>query len=283
MLLVQYSISMLKTKVGSLLSKKDRDQAASLVAKGQIAGIFNRGVCALWFDGGNLTAVKKIWAIKGEGRRGKPIALTLSLKELIPMIDLSKLPPDVQKFFSSPDLKSKIGSLCFIRAPLKDSHFRLIPDHAKSFDGGVCMIQNWDSHGHAPTEVFLKKVRQLGVAHPAVTSMNVTGQREIVNQQKGAQFCQDHGIPIFLKDPQAHPFHIGSYTIFTLGRNGIKLERDGNIPGKLFSKIFGLPIDLKNAKKPNYPQLKFPGTIFKNLTGTKVREIILLYLKGGNV
>ena len=266
---------MLKTKVGSIQTKLDRDQAASLVAKGQIAGIFNRGVCALWFDGGNLSAVKKIWAIKGEGRKGKPIALTLSLEELIPMIDLPKLPQSVQKFLSSPDLKSKIGSLCFIRAPLRDSHFKLIPDHAKSFDGGICMIQNWDSHGHTPTELFLKKVRQLGVVHPAVTSMNVTGQREIVNQEEGVQFCQDHGIVIFLKDPQAQPLHIGSYTILTLERNGIKLERDGNIPGKLFLKIFGLPIDFKDAKKPNYPQLKFPDTLFKNLTGTKVREIIL--------
>ncbi|MBI2040227.1 hypothetical protein HYT18_04075 [Candidatus Microgenomates bacterium] len=268
-------------KVGSLLKREDRNLAAILLAKGEIGGIFNRGVCALWFDGGNLKAVRKIWKIKGEGRKGRPVALTIGSEEFVPMIDENALSEKVRNLLYAPDFKQRVGSLCFIRAPLKASYQNLLPDHAKSFEAeGICMIQNWDPHGHDPTEQFLDEARRLGVKHPAVTSMNITGEREIVDQNEGKNFCQDHHIPIFLNDPQAHPKHLGSYTIFTFGAHGIRLERDGNIPGKFFENIFGMPVDMEVTKKPNYPQLEFPPPLFENLTGSKLREAILLYLKG---
>ena len=282
MILINIAYSMPVVKVGSLLNKPDRDLAASAVAKGEIVGIFNRGVCALWLDGGDLKAVKKIWKIKGEEREGRPIALTLDLEEFISMIDLDLLPAKLQNLIKSKDFNLQVGSLCFIRAPIKAHHQLSIPEHAKSFTSdGVCMIQNWDSFGHDSTEEFLNEVKRRGVKHPAVTSMNITGQKEIVDQKKGEEFCKKYGIPIFLKDPKAHPGHIGSYTIFTFGREGIKLDRDGNIPSRLFKKIFGLPIDTKGAKKPNYPQLKFPGSLFKNMSGAKVRQSVLIYLQRG--
>lgn len=272
-----------KIKVGSILNQKHRNEAARLLAKGEIVGVFNRGVCALWFNGGDIKAVKRIWQIKGEARLGRPIALTLDLEEFIPMIDVDLLPTQLQDLIKSPDFKLRVGSLCFIRAPLKEKHQRSIPEHAKSFEGnGICMIQNWDAHGHTPTEQFLNEVKNLGVEYPAVTSMNITGQPEIVNQKEGEEFCKRHGILAFLKDPKAHPGHLGSYTIFTFGQDGIKLERDGNIPAKLFEKIFDLTFDTKGAKKSNYPQLKFPKRIFKNLTGAQIRQAILLYLQRGH-
>lgn len=239
-------------------------------------GVFNRGVCALWFDGGNLRAIDKLLKVKGEKRLGRPIALTLNLAEFIAMLDLSALPKNVSDFLSSSDLKSKIGSLCFIRAPLKADFHSIIPDAAKSFDEqGVCMIQNWDSFGHNPVENFLSLVKKMGVVHPAVTSMNITGQPEIVDQKKAIKFCKKFKIPIFLKDQKAHPKHIGSYTIFTFDQNGIKLERDGNIPAFLFEYIFGTSFERKGAKKIQYPQLKFPISRMKRLNAEAVRNTIL--------
>ena len=266
---------------GSLYSNGDRDKAARMVAKGEIVGIFNRGVCALWFDGENVNAVKKVWQVKGEGRRGRPIALTLSLDEFVKMVDSDTLPPNERKFLTSPDLKFKIGSLCFIRAPIQKNLINIIPHHARSFDeNGVCMIQNWDSFGHTPSEKFLSRVKTLGVRHPAVTSMNITGQPEIVDQEEGALFCRKFNIPLFLRDPKAHPKHFGSYTIFTFNSRGIILERDGNIPGKLFKKIFDLPINTKNAKFSKHPQLNFPYKIFNTLSAIQLRAAILWFLKG---
>lgn len=267
--------------LGSIWRKKDRERAAYFVACGQLIGVFNRGVCALWFDGGSQKAINRLLDVKGEKRLGRPIALTLSLEEFIPMVDLKNLPGGLADFLSSSDLKSKIGSLCFIRAPLKKDFHMIIPDAAKSFDEqGVCMIQNWDSFGHNPVEQLLLLIKKFGISHPGVTSMNVTGQSEIVDQKEAERFCRDFGIPIFLKDPRAHPKHVGSYTIFTFNQNGIKLERDGNIPADLFKFIFGLPIDRDDARKPRHPQLKFPISRMKKLSPSKIRQATLLFIRG---
>ena len=38
--------------------------AKTLIKKGEVVGVFNRGVCALWFDGNCENAVKKIWKMR---------------------------------------------------------------------------------------------------------------------------------------------------------------------------------------------------------------------------
>ncbi len=269
-------------KVGSLLKRADRDEAALELAKGEIVGIFNRGVCALWFDGGDPNAIKKVATIKGEGRGGKTIALTLSLDDFVPMIDLENVSENIKRFLLSSNLRKKIGSLCFIRAPLKKKYQKMIPSHAKSYEEGVCLLQNWDSHGHIPSEQFIKRVRELGVVHPGVTSMNLTGEKEIVDQQEAEEFCKSNNIPIFLKDPTAHPNHKGSYTIITLGRDGIRLARDGNIPGWIIEQIIDITFIRKGVRKSNYPQIEFPKEAFSHLTSEGKRMVVLGILKGSS-
>lgn len=270
--------STVQFKVGSLQSGKDRDLAARLVAKGGIAGIFNRGVCALWFDGGNEKAVEKISQIKGE-RKNKALALTLSLEEFIPMIDFEKLPDQAKDLLLSTDLKWKVGSLLFIRAPLKKKYHLLVPAAAKVMsEDGICMIQNWDSFGHEYTEWFLKKVKKLGIKYPCVTSMNLSNQPEIVDQKEAQDFCQKRGIQIFLKDPKAHPEHKGSYTIIAVDKNGISLTRDGNIPGRIIERILGVKLNKEKAKKINHPQIKFPDSLLEGFSPEEIRQNILQYL-----
>ncbi len=270
---------MFTTKVGSVYQQEDREEAARLVAQGEVVGIFNRGVCALWFDGGSREAIKKLKRIKGDQRGDKAIALTLSLDEFITMIDLSKLPPKVRKFLSSDDLKGKIGSLCFIRAPLKDTYHSLVPSQSKTFNKeGVCMIQNWDSHGHSQTEDFLKKLNSLGVKHPGVSSMNESDKAEIVDQIEAEKFCQDKEIPLFLKDVKAHPEHKGSYTIISLDQDGIRLQREGNIPSWIIEQILEVKLIRDNTKKSKHPQLNFPRS-FGNLPPDQIREKVLQYLR----
>lgn len=267
-----------KSYAGSLWNHADREKAARLLANGEVVGIFNRGVCALWFDGGSAEAYRKLVLIKGEGRKGRPVALTLGLDEFIPMIDRSNLSQDLKKFLDSSDIKHKLGSLCFIRAPIKKHFQKKLPPWAKNFAGKVCLVQNWDSFGHEPTEKFLLAVKKLGVRHPAVTSMNKTGQAELVDQAKGAEFARENKIAVFLKDEKAHPRHKGSYTVFTFNKFGIKLERDGNIPGKIFKFIFGLPIDTKGAKSSHYSRLNFNLTAMKKLPPVQIRRQILSFI-----
>lgn len=267
------------TKVGSLLNKKDRQKAAILVSKGEVAGIYNRGVCALWFNGGDSKAIEKIRKIKGEGRSGKPVALTLSMEGFVSLIDLKMLPEDVKGLLCSPDFKSRVGSLCFIRAPLLMDHREVIPKQAMSFEDGVCMIQNWDAFGHDLTEHFLLEVGKLGVKHPAVTSMNTSGLPEIVDQKEGEIFCKKFSIPIFLKDPSVHPEHKGSYTIITLDKYGVTLSREGNIPGWIIEQVLGFSLIKDKTKKSNYPPMEFPKSLLKDLPPNQTRIEVLQYLK----
>ncbi len=269
------------TLTGSLLKKGDRKKAASLIARGEVVGVFNRGVCALWFDGGSQGAVAKIEKIKGENRGKRPVALTLSLDELIPMLDLERIHPSLHEcLLVVSELKSKIGSFCFIRVPIKSKFVGNIPKKAQTQEvDGTVFIQNWDPFGHDLTADLLELVKKLGVKYPAVTSMNKTGQPEIVDQAEGERFCKKEGISVFLKDPTAHPRLLGSYTIINFGMEGIKLIRDGNIPVGVIERILELPINKKGAGKPKFRQMDFPGHLFSDQAPQAIRQAILNYLK----
>lgn len=270
-------------RIGSIHSSKDREYGIKLLSQGYPIGVFNRGVCAIWGDGSNKKTIDLIEEIKGEDRGVRPVALTLSLDELVPMLDIEKLHPSTRDLFLVvSDLKSKIGSLCFIRAPIKTSHAKKIPQRAKSRENGLVFIQNWDAYGHDPTEDLILLAHKFGVNYPVVTSMNKSGHPEIIDQDQGERFCKKEGIPIFLRDPLAHPNLKGSYTIISFDREGVKLIRDGNIPCSIIEKILQLPIDKSQSRKPNHPQMNFPSHLTSGHP-RKIRDAVLLYIKGDYV
>ncbi len=272
-----------KFSMGSLWDNKDRLRAAGLVARGEVVGVFNRGVNALWVDTQNNSALKKLIKIKGEERINRPISLTLELNQFIKAIDLDYISKEVRDFLSiSEALKENFGSLCFIRAPLKKELINRIPKAAFCKDDkGVIWIQSWDPYGHIFTESFIKNILALGVKFPGVTSMNITGKPEVVNQDEAERFCLENKIPYYLKDPYPNPKLQGSYTIITLSEKGIELTRDGNIPGKYIQTILGFNF-ISNGSLPKsakYPQLEFPEFMFEGLNSKGVRMAILLYLE----
>jgi hypothetical protein len=63
-----------------------------------------------------------------------------------------------------------------------------------------------------------------------------------------------------LTDPKDQGTLVGSYTILTLGQQGLSLARDGNIPGRLFSSLFDAPVDTTSAQPAKYPQPSIPDS-----------------------
>lgn len=269
-------------KIGSLHNERDRMQAAQIVRGGGLIGVYNRGVNAIWVDGENELAVRKISKIKGEGRNNKPMALTLGFDELVPMIDTTNLPDEVREFVAlSESLKSYIGSLCFLRAPLKEESISYVPKTSVSRDSNITWIQSWDPHGHDPTEQLIEQMKRLGVQFPAVTSMNISGQPEIVDQAIAQKFCIDKKVPMYLKDEYSHPGVLGSYTILTLEDKGIEITRDGNIPASILESILDKKfITNKNTKASKFPQISVPEGLFNGLSSIHKRLALLLYLEG---
>lgn len=272
-------------KVGSIWDRVDREYTAGYVLNGGIVGVFNRGVNALWIDAKNHAAVSKLQEIKGEGRQGRPVALTIGFDVFARMIDTNSLTAELQEFLAlSRDLKNELGSLCFIRAPLKPEFIDRVPYSSISVDEkGRTWIQTWDPYGHKPTDDLIRIMVGLGIEFPAVTSMNISGQPEIVDQIGGERFCREYGIPVYLKDEKTRLDLQGSYTIITLSEKGAELTRDGNVPGRAIQSILRVPLITEGARQSNYPQLDFPPHLVDGLSPRGVRMAILLYLEGREI
>lgn len=267
--------------IGSIHQASDRFCAASAVKEGGVIGVFNRGVNALWFNGSNSNAVERMHEIKGEGRQGRPVALTIGFDKFVSMIDKQFLAMGVRDFLGSEDLKRSLGSLCFIRAPIARNFCETVPKHSLSFDeNGRVWVQTWDAFGHKPTVFLLKTIENLGIEYPAVTSMNISGNSEIVDQEEGEKFCRERSMPVYLRDEKANPYVLGSYTIITLSDRGVELTRDGNVPGRIIQRIFNLPLLEEMSRKSHYPQLDFPENLLEGLSSRGMRMAVLLYLKG---
>lgn len=269
-------------RTGSIWERSDRKYAARMIADGGLVGVFNRGVNAIWVDGQNLEAIGKMQAIKGEARVGRPVALTIGFDRLTTMIDSDALTDEVRRFLMiTEDIKDYLGSLCFLRVPLKEEYRQDVPVSSLSTDTqGRYWIQTWDPFGHEPTEDLIKIAESLGVKFPAVTSMNINGQPEIVDQNEGEEFSQKSGIPIYLRDPKIHDRIKGSYTIITLGERGAEVTRDGNIPYRVLQPIFGLSLYIDNMASPKYPQMEFPDSLITGLSSREIRVAILRYING---
>lgn len=277
-------IKPIQFREGSLWEEKDRLEAARLVSQGEVVGVFNRGVNALWLDASNPKAVKELYRIKGEARIGRPVALTISFDQFISLINIDYLTPEVQEFLKlSENIREELGSLCFLRAPLKPSAVQDLPKSAIGFDEQKNgWLQTWDPHGHVLTEDLIEKVKKQGVKFPGVTSMNISGEPEIVLQDEAVLFCKNKKISLFLKDPYAHPETLGSYTILTLSQKGIEVTRDGNIPVKIIQPILNQKLILDGAKLSKYPQREFPLKMIEGLNAKGIRMAILLYLEGSH-
>lgn len=268
--------------VGSLLSPTDRKLAAKAVADGKVIGVFNRGVNALWINSQNKGALLKLNSIKGEKQKNKPVALTLGFEKILQVIDWSNLSEPLNAFLHSRNLKKELGSLCFIRVPLNKDFLNQFPASTVSKDQfGTIWIQNWDAHGHTPTEKLINLIQDYRVKYPGITSMNISGEPEIVDQKTAEEFCIKNNVSVYLKDSTTHPKLQGSYTIISFDKKGVKLARHGNIPSWIIEKILGdsLIID-KDTKNSNYPPLEFPQKLFKkDFSPEKIRNAVLKYLQ----
>ncbi len=260
----QPSVEAVTTRL-SIREHENRQLGAELAKEGKPVGVVNRGVVAIWGDGGNRQYVESVAKIKGEGRKAKPLAATLPMSEVTEFIDFDLIPEQLRPVFSrAGELTARFGSLCFLRIPITErAADTLPPSMVLRAEGQPPILQNWDARGHSPTRQLIELMRRKGIKFPSATSMNITGQPEIVDADEGFKFSREHGIPLFLDDPKDQGVVKGSYTIFSLNPEGVKIERDGNIPAKLFAPLFGgVPMSPSdNFKRIPHPQAEFPSTI----------------------
>lgn len=275
------------TEFGDYNIGEDREKAARLISKGEVVGVFNRGVCALWIDPTKEEAVQRISDIKGEERNNRPMGVTLPSHKFIELIDLESIPSEHREILTSPEeMRERLGSYTFLRARVKPELVSTLPSKiVDRTDEGVGVIQNWDPTGHYPAKHLVDRMMVWGVRYPAITSMNISKQPEITDPAIGKVFSRTHGIPLFLDDPRDQHISIGSYPIIELTPQGLRLVREGNLPTRLLERLIGLPLDDTEAKPAKYPQHEFPADLFDDpsLSTTELRAAIIMYFKGISV
>ncbi len=240
----------------SVQEQADREEAACRLCDGQVIGQFVRGVCILWIDAENREAADRIYQIKGARRVGRPFSIMLETNSFISILDKEAIHPALYRFFFDPDeLEDRLGALCLVRAPIRKRAAEKLPEYTyTAAEDGTYWIQTWVPCGHKPGRQMLEEMWSLGLRLPGVTSMNVSGEPEIVEQADALAFCEANNVPMFLQDPQDTHVVRGSFPIISIDRRGVHLLRNGHFPPYLFKYLLdGTEIDLSHAIPSKYP------------------------------
>jgi hypothetical protein len=173
------------------------------------------------------------------------------------MVDPYEIPADLHHIFLHADeLEGRFGGLCFFRLPVRPEVAARVPEHLLSrTEAGVPIMMVCDPAGQTGVDLLLRDMQRAGVRHMSGTSMNRSGTREIVDQEAGIEFARAAGVPLFLTDGMGTGRVLGSPTIFTVDRSGVKLIRDSYLPWRVFEPLFGMPIDASETRPANWPQL----------------------------
>lgn len=230
-------------------------RAAQRLKQGIPIGTYIRGVCGLWADGQREDGLDQLYRIKGERRGSRPVGTTLTSPQFTEMLNPAQISPSVKGLIlSERELVSRLGSLCFIRAPVRDEVGETLPDRLVSrTEDGTYWIQNWLPEGCTSAAAWMNAVGEVGITLPVATSMNISGKPEIVDQDQGREFCGAHDVPIFLADPESPGRAKGSFPIIQVDREGITLVREGHFPAILFrSLLTGWSIDLSDYQHAKF-------------------------------
>jgi hypothetical protein len=258
--------------------------AAWQIESGQVVGSYIRGVCGLWIDGASAKAIDLIDEIKGEKRAGRPFGTTLDGAEFTRMIDPDQIAPSARSLFLDADqLRSRLGSLCFIRIPIrKQVGIELPPRLVSQTEAGTYWLQNWLPRGCRSSQLWMEALQGQKIEFPSATSMNVSGNPELVEQQAGVEFCESQGISIFLGDPESKRDVKGSFPILQVDKAGIRLIREGHFPVILFRYLLQeWEIDLSDYKPAKYPLVQIPEELQSGaVTGDPLRLALIEHLDG---
>lgn len=260
-------------------------RAAAMVADGYALGIYMDGVDALWVDGRRQEAAAKIQAIKGEKRLGKPLSGILRTEVLVPMLDQDQIPESLWPvFLHAQELSARLGALGALRLPIHSEAAHDLPPYMYSqTDDGTNWFQNFIPNGHPTSSQLVNELNLAGVSLPAATSMNVSGQPEIANQDEALAFSRQHDIPLLLHDPHPNPYVRGSFPILGVGPGGLVLLREGHFPGQLFTYILeDDDLDMSQAKPAKFPisPLIIERFAATDLRGKALRQALLEVVHG---
>lgn len=259
-------------------------KAATLATEGIPTGTYIRGVCGLWADGQNSKGLDAIYRIKGAERSARPVGTTLMSSAFVELLDVGKIHRSIRGLFlDNRELVNRLGSICFLRVPIKKEVGESLPARLVSrADDGMYWIQNWLPEGCRATQAWMEALRNMNIVLPVATSLNVSGEPEIVDQEEGRKFCEENQVPIFLVDRKSPGRAKGSFPILRVNSDDLTLLREGHFPAALFQSLLdGWGVDLSSYQPAKFPPVDIPIAITRGMASPEQLRLNLLeYLDG---
>jgi len=278
----------LEVKVESLAEPQSVETAVEHILQGGVLVVQLRKIFGMVFDAESPEATRKVSEVKKANPERK-FATMMSAKAFLPLIDREAVAESLRPLVQDPQiLKTTIGGICHLRAPIKKERAKEINGRAPnivSFKEGRYYIYNLIPFGHAEITRLANKLNEKGVVFPGVTSLNQSQEPEIIGLKEAQAFCRQHSalLPFILTDSNSVRRGVkGSYTIIDLAK--LTVERNGNVPASLLAKILGTNLDSRNARGPKHEQADFGPVedliLELNLGPIASRAAVLLYIKG---
>lgn len=274
----------METTVHSIRDSESCNRAATLLKDGYPIGSYLRGVCGLWTDGQNNRGLDTLYRIKGADRGERPVGTTLTAARFTGMLDADRIAPSARNLMlEANELAGRLGSLCFIRAPIRREVGESLPSRLVSIgrDEGY-WLQNWLPEGSRAAAPWIQAIGAQDIGLPVATSMNVSGEPELVEPEEGLRFCRQHGVPALLVDKRSPKRAKGSFPILGVDSKGISLIREGHFPARLFQTLLkGWEINLSDFVPAKYPLVDLPQKVDNDSANpAQIRSRLLDFLDG---
>ena len=254
----------------------------ALICKGP--GVMGNGpVYAMPADASRADTAERIEEIKGEARKGRPLALTIPFESFLSQVNTSYIKDSrLQNLLQNPSLATyRFGGWAFIRMAASRAARHEMPECVVSKENGT--IQNFSPVGHATALKFLGSATRAGVRLPVMTSANPSRKPEYVDEQAAQEFAKEHNLPFLPNTPswaeRSKPK--GSYPVLEVTAGSLKVVRQGFLSRELIEGLLSdLPVEWpEEVKESNYPDsiltLHDLSAPERSLRGAELRRAVL--------
>jgi tRNA A37 threonylcarbamoyladenosine synthetase subunit TsaC/SUA5/YrdC len=233
------------------------------IRAGRVVGTHFGTVFGLLVDGSHAGVADEIMAIKGAARGHKPLAVATQPGRFVELVDVAALPSDVRRLAEQPWFADRLAAMVAVRAPAAPEV--AIPEHLVSEVDGRRWVQVFDPLRMPGASDLIAAMWAAGLEWVAGTSMNESGQPEIVDLEEAVDFGERHGLPLLFQ-PMAMHEASGSLPIIELHPDeGLRLDRQGIIAHPDLETAIGESIDASQAIPAHFPPMAVPPGLLDGL------------------
>ena len=238
-------------------------EAVDAIRAGEVVGTYFGTVFGLLVDGSHQGVADEIMAIKGAARGHKPLAVATRPGRFVELVDVAALTPEVRRLSEQPWFAERLAAMVAVRAPAAPGVE--FPEHLVSEVAGHRWVQVFDPLRMPGASDLIAALWAGGVDWVAGTSMNESGEPEIVDLEEAVDFGERHSLAVLFQPDTLHEAS-GSLPILELHPGaGLRLDRQGIIALGDLERAVGAPIDASQAIPSHFPPMAVPPALLDGL------------------